>query len=187
MVSLAVSSLLPAALPPAISDRFRFPFGSDSLSYLVGRGGRAGARLGISPAPPATLSTMLSRLPDVTGSDNRADYKCENQTVKVPVRSIFWGQVRKQLVKGLFTRTVSVPVSISVKIYHCANGNGPFDGQNRYRTHSAHQTVRLYWDNVNFTETDTETETLRVNKWKCRGATAIGALNLRILRVRVHI
>ena len=85
VVSLAVSSLLPAPLPPASSDRFRFPFGNDSLSCLVGRGGRAGARLGISPAPPATLSTILSRLPDVTGSDNRADYKYENQTVYLNV------------------------------------------------------------------------------------------------------
>ena len=46
--------------------------------------------------------------------------------------------------KGLFTRTVSVSVSVSVKVYHCANGNGLFDGHNGYRTHSAHQTVRLY-------------------------------------------
>ena len=42
--------------------------------------------------------------------------------------------------KGLFTRTVSV----SVKVSHCANENGPFDRQNGYRTHSARQTVRLY-------------------------------------------
>ena len=34
----------------------------------------------------------------------------------------------------LFTRTVSV--SVSVKVYHCVNGNGPFDGQNGFQTHS---------------------------------------------------
>ena len=30
---------------------------------------------------------------------------------------------------------------------HCVNEDGPFDRQNGYRVHSAHQTVRLYWYN----------------------------------------
>ena len=37
--------------------------------------------------------------------------------------------------KGLFTRTVSVSVSVSLKVYHCVNGDGPFDGQNGFCTH----------------------------------------------------
>ena len=38
------------------------------------------------------------------------------------------------ITKGLFTLTVSVSMSVSVfvKVYHCANGNGPFDRQNGY-------------------------------------------------------
>ena len=43
--------------------------------------------------------------------------------------------------KGLYTRTVSVPVSakVTVKVYHCANGDGSFDGQIELRTYSLHQ------------------------------------------------
>ena len=42
-------------------------------------------------------------------------------------------------IKGSFTRSVSVsvPVSVPVKFLHYANGNGPFDGQNGFCTHSA--------------------------------------------------
>ena len=43
---------------------------------------------------------------------------------------------------GLFTRTVSV--SVTVKVYHCAYGDGLFDGQNGYRTHSVRQMVRFH-------------------------------------------
>ena len=65
-----------------------------------------------------------------------------------------------------FTRTISVSISItiSVKIYHCVNGNGLFDGQNWYRTHSDRQMVRLHLCNVNLVETKTERETVRVNR-----------------------
>ena len=44
--------------------------------------------------------------------------------------------------KGLFTPTVTVIVS--VKVYHYANGDGPFDWQNGFCTHSAHQMVHLH-------------------------------------------
>ena len=52
--------------------------------------------------------------------------------------------------KGLFTRTISVSMSVSVtvKVYHCVNRNGPFDGQNGFCTHSAHQTDRHHRHNV---------------------------------------
>ena len=48
--------------------------------------------------------------------------------------------------KGLFTRTVSV--SVTVKVYHCVNGNGPFDRQNGFCTDSAHQMERHHRRNV---------------------------------------
>ena len=41
--------------------------------------------------------------------------------------------------KGPFTRTVSVPVSVTVKVYHCVNGEGLFDSQTGFGTHSACQ------------------------------------------------
>ena len=42
--------------------------------------------------------------------------------------------------KGLFTRTDPVPVT--VKVYHCGNGNRQSDGKNGLHTLSARQTVR---------------------------------------------
>ena len=65
--------------------------------------------------------------------------------------------------KGLLTRTVSVSMSVNVslKFYHCANGDGPFDGQNGFRTHSDHHHNR---HNGNLTETLTDTETVRENR-----------------------
>ena len=41
--------------------------------------------------------------------------------------------------KGPFTRTVSV--SAIVKFYHCANGDGLFDGQHWSGTHSVRQCI----------------------------------------------
>ena len=41
--------------------------------------------------------------------------------------------------KGPFTCTVSVPVSVTVKAYHCVNGEGLFDSQTGFGTHSACQ------------------------------------------------
>ena len=67
-------------------------------------------------------------------------------------------------IKGLFTRNVSV------KIYHCINGNGLFDGQNGFGTHSDCQTDHHRTNSVTLTEavkdTDTETvtEMVRVNR-----------------------
>ena len=45
--------------------------------------------------------------------------------------------------KGLFTRSdpITVTVSVTVKFYNCANGDGPSDGHNRFHTHSAQQTA----------------------------------------------
>ena len=39
--------------------------------------------------------------------------------------------------KGLLTRSDPVTVSVPVKFYHCANGDGTSGGQNRFHTHSA--------------------------------------------------
>ena len=39
-------------------------------------------------------------------------------------------------IKGTFTRTVSVPMSVTVEVYRCTNGDGPFDGQIGFGTHS---------------------------------------------------
>ena len=50
-----------------------------------------------------------------------------------------------------FTRTVSVPVPVTV--LHCVNGDGPFDGQ--------FASEPILSVNVNLTETGTET--VRVN------------------------
>ena len=55
--------------------------------------------------------------------------------------------------KGLFTRTVSV------KVYHCANGDRPFDGQNGFCLHSYNVSLM-----ETVTETDTETEAVHVNR-----------------------
>ena len=51
---------------------------------------------------------------------------------------------RNKCCQGLFTRTVYVSVSVTINVYHCAYGDGPFDGQNGYRTHSVHQTDRFH-------------------------------------------
>ena len=50
---------------------------------------------------------------------------------------------------GLSTRTgpVSVSVSVTVKVYHCVNGNGPFDRQNGFCTHSVRQMDCLHRHN----------------------------------------
>ena len=68
--------------------------------------------------------------------------------------------------EGSFTRTITV--SLTIKVYHCANGNRPFDGQNWFCTHSAqfcshsaHQLARHHWHNV---KTFMETGTLGVNR-----------------------
>ena len=55
--------------------------------------------------------------------------------------------------------SVFVSASVSVKVYHCINGNGLFDDQNGYRTRSDHH---HHTHNVNLTEmvTDMETETV---------------------------
>ena len=57
---------------------------------------------------------------------------------------------RRQHHKGLFTSTVSVSVSfsITVKVYHGVNGNGPFERQNGFCTLSARQTDRHHRRNV---------------------------------------
>ena len=41
--------------------------------------------------------------------------------------------------KVLFTRTVIVPmpIKVTIKFYHCANGDVGFDGRNGFQTHSA--------------------------------------------------
>ena len=41
--------------------------------------------------------------------------------------------------KGSFTGTVSVPMSVTAKVYHCADDDGPFDGQIEFGTHSVRQ------------------------------------------------
>ena len=76
--------------------------------------------------------------------------------------SDYFGKLYRELQnsKDLFTRTVSVPVAVSVKVYHCVNGDGPFDRLNGYRSHSDHH----HTHNVNLTETVTETETVPVNR-----------------------
>ena len=50
-------------------------------------------------------------------------------------------QVQLLNCKGLFTRTVSVPLSVkvTVKVYHYANGDGPFGRQVGFRTNSVCQ------------------------------------------------
>ena len=53
---------------------------------------------------------------------------------------------------------------VSVKVYHCVNGNRLFDGQIRFCTHFARQMVRLHSHNVNLTNTMTETDTVSVNR-----------------------
>ena len=42
--------------------------------------------------------------------------------------------------KGLFTRS-------DPKVYHCAYGEVPSDGQNGFHTHSARQTASHHWHN----------------------------------------
>ena len=86
--------------------------------------------------------------------------------------------------KGLFTWTFSmyVSASVSVKVYHCANGNGPFDGQNGFRIHSDCQTNRHYIHNVNLTEMvmDTETETVCVNR-------LLGSIHIELLAIALSM
>ena len=41
--------------------------------------------------------------------------------------------------KGSFTRAVSVPMAITANVYHCANGDGPFDRQIWFGAHSVCQ------------------------------------------------
>ena len=55
---------------------------------------------------------------------------------------------------------------ITFKVYHCVNGNGPSDGQKRYRSHSVCQTAHHHSHHVNLTVTEMETvrETVRVNR-----------------------
>ena len=62
--------------------------------------------------------------------------------------------------KGLFTRTVSVSLSVtvSVKVYHYVNGNRPFDRQNE------RQMDHHYVFDVNLTEMVTETDTEMVSE-----------------------
>ena len=60
---------------------------------------------------------------------------------------------------GLFTHTVSVPMpmSVTVKIFHCVNGDGPSEGQIGFGTHSVHQAVRLHLHNNKLTDMGKET------------------------------
>ena len=46
----------------------------------------------------------------------------------------------KSPTEGLFTHTISVPVSdtVTLKVYHCAYGNGAFDREIGFETHSVH-------------------------------------------------
>ena len=57
---------------------------------------------------------------------------------------------------GLFTRTVpvSVPVTISLKVYHCANGNVLPDWQNWFGTDSDCQTLNFELDSEEATHCD---------------------------------
>ena len=65
------------------------------------------------------------------------------------------------IIKGMFTHTVSVStcVTVSVKVYHCVNGNRLFDTENGFGTHSNCQTDHHYTHNVNLTETVTDMDT----------------------------
>ena len=67
-------------------------------------------------------------------------------------RSGFFGFPASEIqhIKGLFTCTVSVSVSVTIKVYHCVNGNSPLDGQNGFCTHSACQTDRTIGTMLNF-------------------------------------
>ena len=52
---------------------------------------------------------------------------------------------------GLFTRTSPSPSRHSVRvrqILHRVNGDGPFDGENGFRTQSLGPKVRFHWHNV---------------------------------------
>ena len=40
------------------------------------------------------------------------------------------------LTYGPFTHTISVPMSVTIKVCHCAKGDGPFDRQIGFGTHS---------------------------------------------------
>ena len=46
------------------------------------------------------------------------------------------------MLKGLFTHTDPVSVTVPIKVYHCANGDGHFDWQNGSGSHSASQTAQ---------------------------------------------
>ena len=61
--------------------------------------------------------------------------------MKLPVRL---HDIMKRNLKGLFTRTVKVPVSIkvTVKVYHCGNDDGAFDRTNGSTTHS--DTIKMF-------------------------------------------
>ena len=54
--------------------------------------------------------------------------------------SLVFSKNLKSPTEGLFTQTISVPVSdtVTLKVYHCAYGNGAFDGQIGFETHSVH-------------------------------------------------
>ena len=58
----------------------------------------------------------------------------------------------------MFILTVSVSLTVSVKVYHCVNGNRLFDGQIEFRTHSDRQTDCHYVHNVNLTDGDGDSE-----------------------------
>ena len=58
---------------------------------------------------------------------------------------------------GLFTRTVTISVSITVY------GNGPFDGQIGFRTHSVCQVVRHHSHNVHLMDIIMVTGTVMVS------------------------
>ena len=49
--------------------------------------------------------------------------------------------VNSSLNKGPFTHTISVTMSVkaTVRVYHCANGDGPFDRHIGSGPHSVHQ------------------------------------------------
>ena len=75
--------------------------------------------------------------------------------------------------RGPLTRTVSEPMSVTVKVSQSVYVDGPFDGQNGFQTYSVRQIVVPYWHNDNIDGASVkhdcrETIDLRANRHLCK-------------------
>ena len=110
------------------------------------------------------LHYKVSNLNGLVGDDflpSRPDNDCETFILYTVLTNYV---AHRKLCKGLFTRndTVTVYVKVSMKVWHCLNGERNFDGQNGLNTYSVGQ--KPLWKRSKMPIIKTVTLTIRVNE-----------------------